>query len=93
MKPEHLLTCFKVPATDSYPKPNASSSLTHSLTPWSKGLFEKLMVTQLYRNSLPFMEPEGSLPCSQEPTAGPCPEPDASSHDLPTDLPIVRVKI
>jgi hypothetical protein len=26
-----------------------------------------------------FMEPEGSLPCSQEPTIGPYPEPDQSS--------------
>jgi hypothetical protein len=25
------------------------------------------------------MEPEGSLPCSQEPVIGPCPEPDQSS--------------
>jgi len=25
------------------------------------------------------MEPAGSLPCSQEPVIGPCPEPDASN--------------
>jgi hypothetical protein len=30
------------------------------------------------------MEPEGSLPCSQEPAIGPCPEPDESSLHLPT---------
>jgi len=30
------------------------------------------------------MEPEGSLPCSQEPAAGPCPEPleSATSHPI-----------
>jgi len=33
------------------------------------------------------MEPEGSLPCSQVPATDPCPEPDASSTDLPTPFP------
>jgi hypothetical protein len=31
------------------------------------------------RNSQHFMEPEASLPCSQEPATGPCREPDESS--------------
>jgi hypothetical protein len=26
-----------------------------------------------------FMEPEGSFPCSQEPSTGPCPDPDQSN--------------
>jgi len=30
------------------------------------------------------MEPEGSLPCSQEPNIGPYPEPDASNTHLTT---------
>jgi hypothetical protein len=35
-------------------------------------LFEKLIVTQLVKEYPAFfMEPEGSLPCSQKPTTGP----------------------
>jgi hypothetical protein len=33
----------------------------------------KLIVAHLV---LPFMEPEGALLCSQQPTTEPCPEPD-----------------
>jgi hypothetical protein len=33
------------------------------------------------------MEPEGSLPCSQQPAIGPHPEPDASSPHFPTLFP------
>jgi hypothetical protein len=35
------------------------------------------------------MEPEGSLPCSQWPTTGPEPEPDASSPKLSTPFPSI----
>jgi hypothetical protein len=33
------------------------------------------------------MEPGGSLPCSQQPSTGPYPMPDASSSNLPTLFP------
>jgi len=33
------------------------------------------------------MEPEGSLPSSQQPATGPHPEPDESSSHLPTLFP------
>jgi hypothetical protein len=43
-----------------------SYSLNRSLAPWSRVLVEKLKVVQLRRNSQPLMEPESSLPGSQE---------------------------
>jgi hypothetical protein len=39
------------------------------------------------RNSLPFMEPEGSLLYSQELTTDPCPEPDESISHHQTLIP------
>jgi hypothetical protein len=39
------------------------------LTLWSI-ILKKLLVSQLVRNPSSFMEPEGSLPCSQQPAAG-----------------------
>jgi len=44
-------------------------------------------VTQLFNKFAAFMEPEGSLPCQQQPETGPYPEPDASSPHLPTIFP------
>jgi hypothetical protein len=32
------------------------------------------------------MDPEGSLQCSQEPTIGPCPEPDESNPYPPNQF-------
>jgi hypothetical protein len=37
------------------------------LTSWSRVLLEKLIVAQLINESLHDTEPEGSVPCSQEP--------------------------
>jgi hypothetical protein len=42
-------------------------------------LLEKLELYSHARTSQDFMEPEGPLPCSQEPSTGPYPEPDQSS--------------
>jgi len=44
----------------------------------------ELTVTQLVKKFPPFMEPESSLPYSQQPATGSYPEPDASSSRLPT---------
>jgi len=39
-------------------------------------VLEKLVVTQLVKKFPTFMQPEGSLECSQEPAPAPYPEPD-----------------
>jgi len=61
--------------------------VTNELTPLSTVFLEKLIVTHLVKNFPLFMEPEGSLTCSQEPVIGPCPESQASSPHLRTLLP------
>jgi hypothetical protein len=48
---------------------------------------EKLIVIQLLKKLLTFMEPKGSLLCSQQPATDPCPEPDASSTHFLTHFP------
>lgn len=46
--------------------------LTHSV----EQSLEKLIVSHLLRKLATFLENEGSVPCSQQPTTGSSPEPD-----------------
>jgi hypothetical protein len=50
-------------------------------------LLEKIKVAQLVRKHPSFMEPEDSLPCSQELAAGSYPEPVESSPQFPNLFP------
>jgi hypothetical protein len=50
--------------------------LTYS---WSWGLLRRCQLCSHSRTSQRFVEPEGSLPPSQEPSTGPYPEPDWSN--------------
>jgi hypothetical protein len=43
-----------------------SGSLSENSTPWSRTVLEKLIVAQLVNKFPAFMEPKGSLPCSEE---------------------------
>ena len=54
-------------------------SLTYLLTPWSRGLLEKLAGFQLVKKFPTFHEPEGSSLHVQVPSTCPYPEPDQSS--------------
>jgi hypothetical protein len=66
--------------TLSGPVQTANNEYIYLLTPWYRALFEKLIVTQLVKKYPDFfMEPEGSLPCTQKPGIGPYPEPAESS--------------
>jgi hypothetical protein len=54
-----------------------------NLTPCNRGISEKLTVSQLLNNHPHFMEPQGSLPHSQESATCSFSEPDRSSPCTP----------
>jgi hypothetical protein len=57
-------------------------SWTHSLTYGAEPFLRSCQLCSHSRNSQNFMEPEGSLPCSQEPFTGPYPEPHNNPYHL-----------
>jgi hypothetical protein len=56
-----------------------SDGLINQPTLWRIVLLEKLTVAQLDQKFKRFMEPEGPLPCTQEPATTAGAEPDESS--------------
>jgi hypothetical protein len=63
--------CFSTDGTQT----SAGPRLNIYVTPWNTGL-EQLNVVELVNKFPPFMETEGSVPCSQGPATGPYPDPD-----------------
>jgi hypothetical protein len=63
----------------SYPSSQVSFSLIHGAEPFLRSC----QLCSYSRPSQNFMEPEGSIPCSQEPCIGPYSEPDQSSPYYP----------
>jgi hypothetical protein len=59
--------------------PKFTHSLTHSLTHGAEPFLRNCQLCSHSRTPQRFMEPEDSLPNSQETTTGPYPEPDRSN--------------
>jgi hypothetical protein len=69
--------------------PIVLGSLTHGAEPFLRSR----QLCSYLRTSQHFMEPECSLPCSQEPSTGPCPEPDQSNPYHPILSLLIHVNI
>jgi hypothetical protein len=68
--------------------------ITYLLTPWFRTLLEKLIVTQLFKKHPAFfMEPEGSLPCSQKPATGTYSKSSESSSPHRSLLPKIQLNV
>jgi hypothetical protein len=92
----HFTAHFYVPeiAQNKQLNVNWRQNLPHLLIPWCRTVFEKLNVTQLLKNYPAFfMEPEGSLTCSQKPANGPHSEPAESSNPIDSYLPKVQLNV
>jgi hypothetical protein len=67
-------------------EPSLTHSLTHSLIHGAEPFLRSRQLCSHSGISQYFMEPEGSLPCSQEPSTGSSPEPDHPIHTIPSYL-------
>ena len=67
--------------------------LTHSLTPWSRVLLEKLNGSQLVKKFPAFYGTRRSIAALQEPATCPCSEPDQSTPFSPSHFLKIRFNI
>jgi hypothetical protein len=67
----------------SLDRSSARQTGAHSLTHGVEPFLRSSQFCSYSKTSQHFMEPKGSLPCSQEPSIGPYPEPDQSNPYQP----------